>query len=73
MRQPGQIRVEEVEVVTPVATTAPVSRLLILPLVVPILRAGLGMLEGKDCMVPTAGGSPGYGSCEGDPGCCDLC
>ena len=37
---------EEVEVVTPVATTTGVRIADPKPLVVPILRAGLGMLEG---------------------------
>ena len=41
-----EIRVEEVEVVTPVATTTGVRIADPKPLVVPILRAGLGMLEG---------------------------
>ena len=49
-----EIRVEEVEVVTPVATTTGVRIASPKPLVVPILRAGLGMLEGMTRMVPTA-------------------
>lgn len=49
-----EIRVEEVEVVTPVATTTGVRIANPKPLVVPILRAGLGMLEGMTRMVPTA-------------------
>lgn len=49
-----EIRVEEVEVVTPVATTTGVRIADPKPLVVPILRAGLGMLEGMTRMVPTA-------------------
>ena len=43
-----EIRVEEVEVVTPVATTTGVRIADPKPLVVPILRAGLGMLEGME-------------------------
>ena len=49
-----EIRVEEVEVVTPVATTTGVRIADPKPLVVPILRAGLGMLEGMTRLVPTA-------------------
>ena len=49
-----EIRVEEVEVVTPVAATTGVRIADPKPLVVPILRAGLGMLEGMTRMVPTA-------------------
>ena len=49
-----EIRVEEIEVVTPVATTTGVRIADPRPLVVPILRAGLGMLEGMTRMVPTA-------------------
>jgi len=45
-----EIRVEEVEVVTPVATTTGVR----IADLVPILRAGLGMLEGMTRLVPTA-------------------
>lgn len=48
------MRTEEVEVRTPIAVT--VGRRLAppLPLVVPILRAGLGMLEGMTRLLPTA-------------------
>ncbi len=48
------IRTEEREIQTPVATTT--GRVLAKPrpLVVPILRAGLGMLEGMTKLIPTA-------------------
>ncbi|MGB4777025.1 uracil phosphoribosyltransferase [Microbacterium sp.] len=48
------VRVEEVEITTPVATTTGVHIGEPLPLVVPILRAGLGMLEGMVKLLPTA-------------------
>ncbi|MGI6878682.1 uracil phosphoribosyltransferase [Microbacterium sp. gxy059] len=48
------VRVEECEVVTPVTTTTGVKIGDPKPLVVPILRAGLGMLEGMTKLVPTA-------------------
>jgi len=49
-----QVRVHEVEITTPVATTTGVAISDPKPLVVPILRAGLGMLEGMVKLVPTA-------------------
>jgi len=49
-----EVRVSPVEVRTPVATTSGVALSKPRPLVVPILRAGLGMLEGMMRMMPTA-------------------
>lgn len=48
------VRVHEVTVETPVATTKGLAISDPRPLVVPILRAGLGMLEGMVKLVPTA-------------------
>lgn len=48
------VRVEPVEITTPVATTTGVRIAEPKPLIVPILRAGLGMLDGMTKMVPTA-------------------
>ena len=48
------VRTEAVEVTTPVATTTGVRLAAPKPLVVPILRAGLGMLEGMVRLLPTA-------------------
>lgn len=48
------VRVEPVTVQTPVAVTQGVRISDPKPLVVPILRAGLGMLEGMVKMLPTA-------------------
>ena len=48
------VRVETVTVQTPVAETQGVAIASPRPLVVPILRAGLGMLEGMVKLVPTA-------------------
>ncbi len=48
------VRTEQVDVVTPVATTIGVKLTHPRPLVVPILRAGLGMLEGMVRLLPTA-------------------
>ncbi|GAA3711253.1 uracil phosphoribosyltransferase [Zhihengliuella alba] len=49
-----EVRTVEVEVETPVATTTGTAFAKPTPLVVPILRAGLGMLEGMTRLVPTA-------------------
>lgn len=49
-----EVRVDPVEVQTPVTKTMGVQLSEPLPLVVPILRAGLGMLEGMVKLVPTA-------------------
>jgi uracil phosphoribosyltransferase len=49
-----EVRTEPVEVQTPVATTTGVKIAEPLPLVVPILRAGLGMLDGMTRLMPTA-------------------
>ena len=49
-----EVRVDEVEVTTPVATAQGLKLSDPTPLVVPILRAGLGMLEGFMRMMPTA-------------------
>ena len=48
------VRVETVQVETPVATAEGLAISMPRPLVVPILRAGLGMLEGMVKLVPTA-------------------
>ncbi|HWV26829.1 MAG TPA: uracil phosphoribosyltransferase [Aeromicrobium sp.] len=48
------VRVEPVDVTTPVAPTTGVRMTNPRPLVVPILRAGLGMLEGMQRLIPTA-------------------
>ena len=48
------VRVEPVEIETPVTTTTGVALSEPRPLVVPILRAGLGMLEGMVRLMPTA-------------------
>lgn len=49
-----EVRVESVEVTTPVAVATGTALATPRPLVVPILRAGLGMLEGMTRLVPTA-------------------
>ena len=49
-----EVRVESIEVRTPVSTTTGTALSTPRPLVVPILRAGLGMLEGMTRLVPTA-------------------
>ncbi|MGV8896923.1 MAG: uracil phosphoribosyltransferase [Rhodoglobus sp.] len=48
------VRTEPVEIETPVTTTTGLAISTPRPLVVPILRAGLGMLEGMVKLVPTA-------------------
>jgi len=48
------VRTEQREVETPLATTAGVRLASPKPLVVPILRAGLGMLDGMVRLLPTA-------------------
>jgi uracil phosphoribosyltransferase len=48
------VRTEPVEITTPVATTTGVRLAAPKPLVVPILRAGLGMLDGMMRLLPTA-------------------
>ena len=49
-----EVRVVQTEVQTPLATTVGVRLSTPRPLVVPILRAGLGMLEGMTRLIPTA-------------------
>jgi uracil phosphoribosyltransferase len=49
-----EVRVEAVRVETPVETAVGIGLVKPTPLVVPILRAGLGMLEGMTRLVPTA-------------------
>ncbi|PWD51626.1 uracil phosphoribosyltransferase [Serinibacter arcticus] len=49
-----EIAVEPMEITTPVATTVGTHLTSPNPLVVPILRAGLGMLEGMTRLLPTA-------------------
>ncbi|MER7751054.1 uracil phosphoribosyltransferase [Kitasatospora sp. NPDC097643] len=48
------VRTEEVEITTPVAVTQGTRLSYPRPLVVPILRAGLGMLDGMTRLLPTA-------------------
>jgi uracil phosphoribosyltransferase len=48
------VRTDEVDLTTPVSTTTGVRLSYPRPLVVPILRAGLGMLEGMTRLLPTA-------------------
>ena len=48
------VRVEPYEIQTPVTTTTGVRISEPRPLIVPILRAGLGMLDGMTNMIPTA-------------------
>lgn len=48
------VRVEPMQIVTPVAATTGVHLAYPRPLVVPILRAGLGMLDGMTRLLPTA-------------------
>jgi uracil phosphoribosyltransferase len=48
------VRIEDHEIVTPVAPARGVRLTQPKPLVVPILRAGLGMLEGMTRLIPTA-------------------
>jgi uracil phosphoribosyltransferase len=48
------VRVEPVHIETPVTATVGTGLVKPTPLVVPILRAGLGMLEGMTRLVPTA-------------------
>ncbi|MDR0837639.1 MAG: uracil phosphoribosyltransferase [Propionibacteriaceae bacterium] len=48
------VRTETIDVVTPVSPTVGVRIARPLPLVVPILRAGLGMLEGMTRLMPIA-------------------
>ena len=50
------VRTDAVEIETPVAKTTGLAISMPIPLVVPILRAGLGMLEGMVKLVPTADG-----------------
>ncbi|GEK20495.1 uracil phosphoribosyltransferase [Cellulomonas xylanilytica] len=49
-----QVHVETVDIVTPVTETTGVKLADPRPLVVPILRAGLGMLDGMTRLLPTA-------------------
>ena len=48
------VRVEPIDIVTPVASTTGVRIADPKPLIVPILRAGLGMLDGMMRLLPTA-------------------
>ena len=49
-----EVRVESVDIVTPVTSSTGVKIADPRPLVVPILRAGLGMLDGMTRLLPTA-------------------
>lgn len=49
-----ELDVEKVEVITPVSPTTGVKLTEPLPLLVPILRAGLGMLSGMQQVIPSA-------------------
>src|SRR6188768_1268518 len=48
------VRVAPVEVITPIAATAGTRLATPKPLVVPVMRAGLGMLDGMARLIPTA-------------------
>lgn len=48
------VRTEEIEITTPITTTTARRLAEPRPIVVPILRAGLGMLEGMTRLLPTA-------------------
>ena len=48
------VRVEEIEVETPIATTTGLTMANPRPIIIPILRAGLGMLEGMTRLLPNA-------------------
>ena len=48
------VRTHEVEITTPVTKTVGIKMAEPRPVVVPILRAGLGMLEGMSRLIPTA-------------------
>jgi uracil phosphoribosyltransferase len=48
------IRVDEIAVTTPVAVTVGVKLAAPMPLIVPVLRAGIGMLEGMTRLLPMA-------------------
>ena len=49
-----EVRTEQVNIVTPVTATTGEKMASPRPVVVPILRAGLGMLEGMSRLIPTA-------------------
>lgn len=49
-----EVRTEEVDIQTPVCATKGLHIAQPLPLIVPILRAGLGMLEGMTRVIPSA-------------------
>ncbi|WP_217133679.1 uracil phosphoribosyltransferase [Leucobacter chinensis] len=49
-----EVRVEDIEIETPVTKTVGKRLSEPLPLIVPIIRAGLGMLDGMTKLVPTA-------------------
>lgn len=49
-----EVRVEPFDIVTPVAPTTGIRLATPKPVIVPILRAGLGMLEGMTRLLPTA-------------------
>ena len=49
-----EVRTEKVKIVTPVTATEGAKMASPRPVVVPILRAGLGMLEGMSRLIPTA-------------------
>jgi uracil phosphoribosyltransferase len=49
-----EVRVEEIQVETPLTTTTGLRLSKPRPLIVPILRAGLGMLEGMTKLLPSA-------------------
>jgi uracil phosphoribosyltransferase len=49
-----EVRVEKIQVETPLTTTAGLRLSKPRPLIVPILRAGLGMLEGMTKLLPSA-------------------
>lgn len=49
-----EVRIQPVSVRTPLATAAGVKLARPVPLVIPVLRAGIGMLDGMSRLVPTA-------------------
>jgi uracil phosphoribosyltransferase len=49
-----QIRVDEIAITTPVAVTVGVTLAAPRPLIVPVLRAGIGMLDGMTRLLPMA-------------------
>src|SRR6201984_1055865 len=53
---PRELPVQRVSVPTPVGTASGVKLARPVPLIVPVLRAGIGMLDGMTRLLPMAGG-----------------